>query len=116
MSPNLRDVLEDRILVGDGAIGTLLHDRGIGYEHPYARANLTHPELVSAVHEEYLRAGSNLIETNTFAADRLRLSTHNLEDSVRDINVAGARLARQAVDSHVQRWGEGAGARCRSDL
>lgn len=99
MNPNLRDILESRIVIGDGAIGTLLHDRGIGYEHPYARANLTHPELVTSVHEEYLRAGAGLIETNTFAADRLRLSTHNLEDSVREINIAGARLARQSVDS-----------------
>ena len=99
MNPNLRDVLESRVLVGDGAIGTLLHDRGIGYEHPYARANLTHPELVSSIHEEYLRAGAGLIETNTFAADRIRLSSRNLEDSVREINTAGARLAREAADS-----------------
>ena len=99
MSPNLRDVLESRVLVGDGAIGTLLHDRGVGYDHPYSRANLTHPELVSSIHEEYLRAGAGLIETNTFAADRLRLSSRNLEDSTREINTAGARLARQAVDN-----------------
>ncbi|CAN5899068.1 bifunctional homocysteine S-methyltransferase/methylenetetrahydrofolate reductase [soil metagenome] len=98
MNLNLRDMLEDRVLVGDGAMGTLLHDRGIGYEHPYARANLTHPGLVKSLHEEYLRAGSGLVETNTFAADRLRLATHNLEDSVREINTAGARLAREAVD------------------
>ncbi len=98
MSPNLRDVLESRVLVGDGAMGTLLHDRGVGYEHPYVRANLTHPELVRSIHEEYLRAGAGLIETNTFAADRLRLATHNLEDSVHEINTTGARLARQAVD------------------
>lgn len=99
MSPNLRDVLENRILVGDGAMGTLLHERGVGYEHPYVRANLTHPELVRSVHKEYLRAGSGLIETNTFGADRLRLASHNLEDSVREINAAGARLARAAVDN-----------------
>ncbi len=80
-------------------MGTLLHDRGVGYEHPYVRANLTHPDLVSSVHKEYLSAGAGLIETNTFAADRLRLATHNLEDSVREINAAGARLARKAVDS-----------------
>ncbi len=98
MSSNLRDNLESRVLIGDGAMGTLLHDRGIGYEHPYVRANLTHPDLVSSVHEEYLRAGAGLIETNTFAADRLRLATHNLEDSVAEINAAGARLARKAVD------------------
>jgi methionine synthase I (cobalamin-dependent)/5,10-methylenetetrahydrofolate reductase len=99
LSPNLREILESRVLVGDGAMGTLLHDRGIGYEHPYARANLTHPDLVSSVHEEYLRAGAGVIETSTFAADRLRLATHNLEDSVREINAAGARLARQAADN-----------------
>ncbi len=99
MSPNLREILENRVLVGDGAMGTLLHDRGVGYEHPYVRANLTHPELVKTIHEEYLRAGASLIETNTFAADRLRLASHNLEDSVREINATGARLARQAVDT-----------------
>ena len=98
MSLNLRDNLENRVLIGDGAMGTLLHERGIGYEHPYVRANLTHPDLVSSVHEEYLRAGANLIETNTFAADGLRLATHNLEDSVAEINTAGARLARKAAD------------------
>ena len=99
MNLNLRDVLESRILVGDGAMGTLLHDRGVGFDHPYARANLTHPELVSAVHEEYIRAGAGVIETNTFAADRLRLASHNLEESVREINTSGARLARNAADS-----------------
>ena len=99
MDLNLRDAMEGRVLVGDGAMGTLLNDRGVGYDHPYSRANLTHPELVSSIHEEYLRAGADLIETNTFAADRLRLASHNLEDSVREINAAGARLARKAVDS-----------------
>lgn len=79
-------------------MGTLLHDRGVGYEHPYVRANLTHPELVSSIHKEYLGAGAALIETNTFGADRLRLASHNLEDSVREINATGARLARRAAD------------------
>ncbi|CAN5566718.1 bifunctional homocysteine S-methyltransferase/methylenetetrahydrofolate reductase [soil metagenome] len=99
LNPNFRDILEDRVLIGDGAIGTLLHDRGIGYGHPYSRANLTHPELVTSLHEEYLRAGASLIEANTFGADRFRLASHNLEDSVWEINVAGARLVRRAVDS-----------------
>ncbi|MGF1470902.1 MAG: bifunctional homocysteine S-methyltransferase/methylenetetrahydrofolate reductase [Rubrobacteraceae bacterium] len=99
MNLNLRDKLEQRVLIGDGAIGTLLHDRGIGYGHPYSRANLTHPELVTSLHEEYIRAGADLIEANTFAADRIRLSSHNLEDSTWEINVAGARLARRAADS-----------------
>ncbi len=99
MNLNLRDVLESRVLIGDGAMGTLLHERGVGFDHPYSRANLTHPGLVSSVHEEYIRAGADVIETNTFAADRLRLSSHNLEDSVRQINTSGARLAREAADN-----------------
>ena len=97
MSPNLREVLEDRILVGDGAVGTLLGERGVGFGHPYARANLSHPEMVAGIHEEYLRAGARVIETNTFSANRFKLETHDLEERVREVNLAGARLARQAV-------------------
>ena len=97
LSLNLRDLLEDRILVGDGAVGTLLGERGVGFGHPYARANLSHPEMVAAIHEEYLRAGASVIETNTFAANRYKLETHDLEDCVRQVNVAGARLARRAA-------------------
>jgi methionine synthase / methylenetetrahydrofolate reductase(NADPH) len=97
LSPNLREVLEDRILVGDGAVGTLLGERGVGFGHPYARANLSHPEMVAGIHEEYLRAGARVIETNTFSANRFKLETHDLEERVREVNLAGARLARQAV-------------------
>ena len=99
MSLNLRELLEDRILVGDGAVGTLLGERGVGFGHPYARANLSHPEMVAGIHEEYLRAGARVIETNTFAANRYKLETHDLEDCVRQVNVAGARLARRAADA-----------------
>ena len=97
MSPNLNELLEDRILVGDGAVGTLLGERGVGFGHPYARANLSHPEMVAGIHEEYLRAGARVIETNTFSANRFKLETHDLEERVREVNLAGARLARQAV-------------------
>ncbi len=99
MSLNLREVLEDRILVGDGAMGTLLSERGVGFGHPYARANLSHPDMVAGIHEEYLRAGASVIETNTFSANRYKLETHDLEDCVRQVNAAGARLARRAADA-----------------
>ncbi|MCA1687724.1 MAG: homocysteine S-methyltransferase family protein [Actinobacteria bacterium] len=99
MSLNLRELLEDRILVGDGAMGTLLGERGVGFGHPYARANLSHPEMVAVIHEEYLRAGANVIETNTFSANRYKLEIHDLEDCVRQVNVAGAYLARKAADT-----------------
>jgi methionine synthase I (cobalamin-dependent)/5,10-methylenetetrahydrofolate reductase len=99
LSLNLRELLEDRILVGDGAVGTLLGERGVGFGHPYARANLSHPEMVVGIHEEYLRAGASVVETNTFAANRFKLETHDLEERVREVNVAGARLARAAVEN-----------------
>lgn len=86
-----------RVLVGDGAMGTLLAERGVGYGHPYDRANLTHPEVVRAVHEEYLRAGARVIETNTFSANDFKLARHDLQDRTAEINFQGARIARDAV-------------------
>ena len=97
MSPNLRELLEARVLIGDGAVGTLLGERGVGFGHPYARANLSHPEMVTDIHVEYLRAGADAIETNTFAANRFKLETHDLQERVREVNAEGARLARKAA-------------------
>ena len=99
MSLNLRELLDTRVLIGDGAVGTLLGERGVGFGHPYARANLSHPEMVADIHEEYLRAGADVIETNTFSANRFKLETHDLEDCVRQVNAAGARLARRAAET-----------------
>jgi methionine synthase I (cobalamin-dependent)/5,10-methylenetetrahydrofolate reductase len=95
---DLKELLEGRVLVGDGAMGTLLGERGVGFGHPYARANLSHPDMVADIHEEYLRAGASVIETNTFSANRFKLETHDLEERVREVNAAGARLARKAVE------------------
>jgi methionine synthase / methylenetetrahydrofolate reductase(NADPH) len=97
LSPNLGELLDRRVLIGDGAVGTLLGERGVGFGHPYARANLSHPGMVTDIHEEYLRAGANVIETNTFAANRFKLETHDLEDRVRDVNARGASLALRAA-------------------
>ncbi len=99
MSLSLRELLDTRVLIGDGAVGTLLGERGVGFGHPYARANLSHPEMVADNHEEYLRAGANMIETNTFSANRFKLETHDLEDCVQQVNAAGARLARGAAET-----------------
>jgi methionine synthase I (cobalamin-dependent)/5,10-methylenetetrahydrofolate reductase len=97
LSPNLGELLDGRVLIGDGAVGTLLGERGVGFGHPYARANLSHPEMVTGIHEEYLRAGADVIETNTFAANRFKLETHDLEERVREVNAEGARLALKAA-------------------
>src|ERR687890_1628973 len=99
LSPNLRELLATRVLIGDGAVGTLLGERGVGFGHPYARANLSHPGVVADIHEEYLRAGADIIETNTFAANRFKLETHDLEDRVRDVNARGASLALKAAEN-----------------
>ena len=99
MSPNLRELLATRVLIGDGAVGTLLGERGVGFGHPYARANLSHPDTVAGIHLEYLRAGAGVIETNTFAANRFKLETHDLAEKVREVNAAGASLARKAAAS-----------------
>ena len=94
---DLKDKLESRLLVGDGAMGTLLADRGI--EYPLDKAILTHPRAIRDLHEEYLRAGARIVETNTYAANKIRLEERNLADRAREINAAAARLAREAVDS-----------------
>ena len=99
LSPRLDEILAGRLLIGDGAMGTLLADRGVGYGHPYARANLTYPDVVAGLHEEYVRAGARVIETNTFAANRFKLTAHDLEENVAEVNIEGARLARRAADA-----------------
>ena len=98
MGFDLRERTGSGVLIGDGAMGTLLAERGVGFGHPYARANVTHPEMVAGIHEEYIRAGAGVIETNTFSANRFKLEVHELEDRVRDVNEAGARLARRAAE------------------
>jgi methionine synthase / methylenetetrahydrofolate reductase(NADPH) len=97
LSPNLRELLGTRVLIGDGAVGTLLGERGVGFGHPYARANLSHPKMVADIHEEYLRAGADAIETNTFAANRFKLENHDLGERVREVNAEGASLALKAA-------------------
>jgi methionine synthase I (cobalamin-dependent)/5,10-methylenetetrahydrofolate reductase len=83
----------------DGAMGTLLYARGIFINRSYDELNLSQPDLIRGVHHDYLQAGAEIIETNTFGANVFRLSRHSLADKVGDINRAGARLAREAAKS-----------------
>jgi methionine synthase I (cobalamin-dependent)/5,10-methylenetetrahydrofolate reductase len=83
----------------DGAMGTLLYSKGIFINRCYDELNLTQPELIRGVHKEYLQAGAEIIETNTFGANVFRLDRHSLADRVRDINLAGAQIARDAAKS-----------------
>ncbi|MFH1023119.1 MAG: bifunctional homocysteine S-methyltransferase/methylenetetrahydrofolate reductase [Planctomycetota bacterium] len=97
MRPSLIQHLQENLLVGDGAMGTLLYARGMPLSVSYDSLNLTDPERIRAIHREYVAAGARFIETNTFGADRLNLARHGLGDRVRDINLAGARIAREAA-------------------
>jgi homocysteine S-methyltransferase len=83
-------------LVGDGAMGTELFARGLRPDQCVDALNLTLPDLIQQVHRDYLAAGSELIETNTFGANRFRLEQFGLADRVREINRAGATIAREA--------------------
>lgn len=82
----------------DGAMGTLLYAKGVFINRCYDELNLSQPDLIRGIHSEYLQAGAEVIETNTFGANAYRLERHSLADHVRDINLAGARIAREAVD------------------
>src|SRR5215475_9766641 len=84
-------------VLSDGAMGTMLYARGVFINRCYDELNLSQPEMVREVHSEYLQAGAQVIETNTFGANAYRLEHFGLGDKVREINLAGARLARQAV-------------------
>jgi methionine synthase I (cobalamin-dependent)/5,10-methylenetetrahydrofolate reductase len=96
MKPFL-DAIDERVLVCDGAMGTMLYSKGVFINRCFDALNLTQPEIVSEVHQDYLRAGADVVETNTFGANRIKLRSFGLADKVRDINIAGATLARAAA-------------------
>ena len=92
----------------DGGMGTQLYERGILYSTCFEELNETRPEVVRAVHEDYLRAGATLLETNTFGANALRLEKHGLQAKVKTINESAVRLARAALDGRPAAWLTGA--------
>jgi methionine synthase / methylenetetrahydrofolate reductase(NADPH) len=94
------EAVDRRVLVCDGAMGTLLYSKGVFINRCFESLNLTHGELVTGVHAEYLRAGSDVIETNTFGANRIKLRAFGLSDKVKAMNLEGARLARAAAGRH----------------
>src|ERR1700761_303056 len=87
-----------RVLVADGAMGTMLHAAGAALDRSLPELNLSDPGLVATIHDSYLTAGVDIIQANTFGANRLWLSDHGFPDKVTEINRAGVRLARAAAD------------------
>jgi methionine synthase I (cobalamin-dependent)/5,10-methylenetetrahydrofolate reductase len=99
MADNILARLKRSPVLCDGAMGTLLYSKGIFINRCYDELNLSQPDLIRAIHHEYLQAGAEIIETNTFGANAFRLARHSLADKVHDMNRMGARLAREAVKS-----------------
>jgi homocysteine S-methyltransferase len=93
----LPDIFSSRPVLADGAMGTVLYARGIFINRCFDELNLSDPTLILAIHEEYLQAGAELLETNTFGANRFRLARHGLAGKVAEINAAGVKQARLAV-------------------
>lgn len=84
-------------LLADGAMGTLLHERGIGFDKCFDELNISQPAVIAEIHREYIEAGSQIILTNTFGANRIKLRRHGLDDRVEAINSAGVELAHRVV-------------------
>jgi methionine synthase I (cobalamin-dependent)/5,10-methylenetetrahydrofolate reductase len=99
MAQNFLERLKHSPVLCDGAMGTLLYAKGIFINRCYDELNLSQPELIRGVHHDYLQAGAEIVETNTFGGNSFRLARHSLADRVRDINLAGAHVAREAAKS-----------------
>ncbi len=84
-------------LLADGAMGTMLHERGAGFEQCFDNLNLTNPAMVAEIHRDYIEAGSQIILTNTFSANRYKLTRHGLETRLEEINSSGVELAKRVV-------------------
>ncbi len=95
-----RNRLKSKIIVADGAMGTMLYSKGIFINRCFDELNLSAPQLVKEIHQEYVKAGAEFIETNTFGANRTRLTSFGFGEKLKVINQAGVRLAREAADSY----------------
>jgi homocysteine S-methyltransferase len=99
MASKFLDRIKKGPIVCDGAMGTLLYSKGIFINRCYDELNLSQPDLIHGIHHDYLKAGAEIIETNTFGANSFRLARHGLAEKVHAINLAGAQMARDAAKS-----------------
>src|ERR1700740_1676446 len=97
MTPALEKLFTGKPVLCDGAMGTMLYSCGVFINRCYDELNVTQPETVRTVHEQYLQAGAPGVENNTFGANAFRLEHYGLREKVREFNLAGARIARQCV-------------------
>jgi homocysteine S-methyltransferase len=99
--PGFLEAIDQRVLVCDGAMGTMLYGKGIFLNRCFDELNLTQPDLIAEVHQAYVRAGADIVETNTFGANRMKLGAFGLADRIHAINLQGARIARHAAREQV---------------
>jgi 5-methyltetrahydrofolate--homocysteine methyltransferase len=97
MKKSILEILKDRRVLFDGAVGTMLMDKGLPMGEPPEKWNLEHPEIVKQVHSAYFEAGSDVVQTNTFGGNRAKLSTKELDKDVRKINQVAAKLASEVA-------------------
>ena len=97
MTGKFLDLLSSQTILADGAMGTMLHARGVGFDKCFDELNLTNPSAVADIHRAYIEAGAQLVITNTFGANRFKLGKHGLQDHVSEINKAGVDLAKRVV-------------------
>ncbi len=97
-SPFLEYLKSGKPLLSDGAMGTMLHKRGVTINACFDELNLSQPEIVAEVHLDYIKSGSQMIQTNTFGANRFKLTQHGLQDQLEAINRAGVELAKKAIN------------------
>src|SRR5512141_1957431 len=99
MPGDFLELIDKGALLADGAMGTMLHGRGVGFDKCFDELNLTNPSAVADIHRSYIEAGAQLIITNTCVATRFKLTKHGLQDKTVAINKAGVDLARRIVSA-----------------
>src|SRR4026208_2170031 len=97
----IQAVADEPVYLFDGAMGTMLYSKGVFINKCYDELNLRNPEIVLEVHKQYVRAGAEILETNTYGANRVKLRTFGIEDDLRDLNMRAAGIARTAAGARV---------------
>ncbi len=101
MQDFIQAIADEHVYLFDGAMGTMLYSKGVFINKCYDELNLRDPEIVLEVHKQYVKAGAEILETNTYGANRVKLRSFAIEEELRDINIAGAEIARKAAGDSV---------------
>src|SRR5438067_11905991 len=101
MQDFIQAIADEHVYLFDGAMGTMLYAKGVFINRCYDELNLRNPEIVLEVHKQYVRAGAEILETNTYGANRVKLRSFGIEEELRDINVAAVEIARKAAGDSV---------------